>query len=166
MATTLALVSDTHVPTRAGEIPEWVRERVRAADHTVHAGDFDSADALAEVRELAGGDLTAVAGNVDPPDLDLPSVATVEFEGATFVVTHGSGGRRGYEERIVDVVRDEAGPGAVGVSGHTHEALDSVVAGVRLLNPGSATGARPATTATMMTAEVRDGDVDATVRRE
>ena len=166
MVTTLALLSDTHVPTRAGEIPEWVRERVRAADHTVHAGDFDSSDALAEVRQLARGNLTAVRGNVDSPDLDLPATATAEFEGATFVVTHGTGGPRGYEERVAGVVREEAGLGAVGVSGHTHEVLDAEVEGVRLLNPGSATGARPATAATMMTAEVDDGDVDVTVRRE
>ncbi len=166
MATTLALVSDTHAPTRAGEIPEWVRERVRAADHVIHAGDFDSPEALAEVRELADGNLTAVRGNVDPPDLDLPATATVEFEGATFVVTHGTGGSRGYEERVADVVREEAGPGAVGVSGHTHEVLDATLGEVRLLNPGSATGARPATAVTMMTAEVDDGDVDVTVHRE
>ena len=166
MATMLALVSDTHVPSRAGKIPEWVRGRIRAADHTIHAGDFDSPDALAEVFELADGNLTAVRGNVDPPGLDLPSVATAEFGGATFVVTHGSGSRRGYEERVAGVVREEAGPGAVGVSGHTHEALDAVVEGVRLLNPGCATGARPATATTMMTAEVRDGDVEVTVRRE
>ena len=166
MSVTLALISDTHVPSRADEIPEWVRERVRAADHTLHAGDFDSPDALSEVRELADGNLTAVRGNVDAPDLDLPSTATAEFEGATFVVTHGTGGPRGYEARVAGVVREEAGSGAVGVSGHTHEVLDAEADGIRLLNPGSATGARPATAATMMTAEVDDGDVDVTVRRE
>ncbi|WP_440007863.1 metallophosphoesterase family protein [Halomicrococcus sp. SG-WS-1] len=157
--TRLALVSDTHVPSRARRIPDWVRTRVRRADHVVHAGDFDSADALASVRELTDGDLTAVAGNTDPAALDLPEIATLDVAGVTFVVTHGTGPARGYRERVAETVRREAGDAAVGVSGHTHETLDERVDGVRLLNPGSATGAAPADRETMMTATVEDGAV-------
>ncbi|WP_433625406.1 metallophosphoesterase family protein [Halomicrococcus sp. NG-SE-24] len=157
--TRLALVSDTHVPSRARRIPDWARTRVRRADHVVHAGDFDSADALASVRELADGDLTAVAGNTDPAALDLPEIATLDVAGVTFVVTHGTGPARGYRERVAETVRREAGDAAVGVSGHTHEMLNERVDGVRLLNPGSATGAAPADRATMMTATVEDGAV-------
>lgn len=157
--TRLALVSDTHVPSRARRIPERIRTRVRRADRVVHAGDFDSADALASVRELADGDLTAVAGNTDPAALDLPEIAILDVAGVTFVVTHGTGPVRGYGERVAETVRREADDAAVGVSGHTHEVLDERVDGVRLLNPGSATGAAPADRATMMTATVEDGAV-------
>jgi putative phosphoesterase len=160
----VALISDTHVPSRASTIPEWVRERVRAADHVVHAGDFDSADALAAVRELSSG-LTAVTGNMDPR-LDLPAVATVELGGVEFVVTHGTGRPRGYEERVAATVADHARPGpTVGVSGHTHELLDTTVEGTRLLNPGSATGAAPASETSMMIGTVGDGEVRVTTER-
>ena len=64
----LAIVSDSHVPDRATAIPKPFRERMRAADRVVHAGDFESGETLAAVRELAG-DLTAVRGNVDPAGL-------------------------------------------------------------------------------------------------
>lgn len=154
----VAIISDTHVPSRAGRIPDWVRTRIQRADHAVHAGDFDSADALASVRELTDGNLTAVAGNTDPQALGLPEVATLELGGVTFVVTHGTGPSRGYRERVAETVREAAGESAVGVSGHMHEVMDERVDGVRLLNPGSATGAAPARKATMMVATVEDGD--------
>jgi putative phosphoesterase len=160
----LAIVSDTHVPSRAPAIPDWVRDRVRQADHTIHAGDFDSAEALATVEDLAT-ELTAVSGNIDP-GLGLPDVATVEFGGVTFVVTHGTGSPAGYEERVRDIVLDHAGRSAVGVCGHTHRVLDTVVDGVRLLNPGSATGADPAAEVTMLTVRVADGQLAVTVNRE
>ena len=160
----LAIIADTHIPSRADEIPEWIREEVAGADHTIHAGDFDSADTLDDVRDLAGDELTAVTGNMDP-HFNLPSVATVEVGGTEFVVTHGTGDLDGYEERVVGIVREEAGDGpTVGVSGHTHQVLDTEIDGVRLLNPGSATGADPASTTSMMVAEVEDGDIDVTVR--
>lgn len=165
--TTVALVSDTHVPTRTDRIPDWVRTRIRRADYAIHAGDFESADALATVRELADGGLTAVAGNVDRPALDLPAVATLDVEGVTFVVTHGTGPARSYRERVAETVRERSGESGdrsvVGVSGHTHEVMDAAEAGVRLLNPGSATGAAPAERATMMVATVEDGELSVQV---
>ena len=165
MSVDLAILGDTHIPSRTASIPAWVRERVRAADHTVHVGDFDSPETLDRVRDLAGGDLTAVAGNDDPPEIDLPAVAVFERQGVQFVVTHGTGGSEGYEGRIVNVVRDHGGEGAVGLSGHTHECLDTVFGGHRLLNPGSATGAHPAEEPTMMTATVDGGALDVRLRR-
>ena len=157
----VALISDTHIPSRASEIPDPFRERIGAADHVVHAGDFDSEGALSNVRAMAAR-LTAVGGNMDPR-IGLPDRATVELGGVTFVVTHGTGSRRGYEDRVATIVREETDGTAVGVAGHTHELLDTTHGGVRLLNPGSATGAPPAETATMMTATVAEGELDVTV---
>lgn len=166
-ATEIALLSDTHVPSRAPSIPDWVADRVRAADHAVHAGDFDSPAALERLRDLAGGGdrLTAVRGNADPGGLDLPRVATAELESLTVVVTHGDGGTADYRERVVGRVRERGGPDAVGVCGHTHDRMDERVDGVRLLNPGSATGATPATEASMLVATAGDGRLDVTVHR-
>jgi predicted phosphodiesterase len=81
----LALISDTHIPTRESEIPERFCDRIEAADHTVHVG------------------------------------------------------------------------------GHTHQVEDTVHENVRLLNPGSVTGAAPAEEATMITVDVEDGAIDVTV---
>jgi putative phosphoesterase len=167
MVVALAVVSDTHIPSRADSIPPWIEDRTQAADHVVHAGDFDSAGAYERIVELAGGEesLTAVVGNIDPRSFDLPIVETLAVEDATFVVTHGAGPRHGYRERVAETVREEGGVDAVGIAGHTHEPLDAVVDGVRLLNPGTATGAPPGEEPTMYEVRVDGDDVLATLHR-
>ncbi|ELY54249.1 metallophosphoesterase family protein [Natronolimnohabitans innermongolicus] len=166
----VAIVSDTHVPTRERELPAWVVAEIEGANHTIHAGDFESFGGYERIVNLADGNLTAVRGNVDPATLDVPLTATLEVDGVTFVVTHGDGSSGGWCERVVETAREEAGANAattlVAVAGHTHQVVDTTVeiddagAGVdrvRVLNPGSATGAAPTTRETMFVATVRDG---------
>lgn len=160
---TIAVISDSHIPERAEAIPAAFRERVAAADRVIHAGDFTAPSALETVESLAGDQLTAVYGNMDPRNLDLPAVATLSAGGVTFVVTHGTGDLEHYEARVAEVVREAADADAVGIAGHTHEVLDTVVDGVRLLNPGSVTGAAPAERTTMMVLTAEDGDLDVDV---
>ncbi|ADB62427.1 phosphodiesterase, MJ0936 family [Haloterrigena turkmenica DSM 5511] len=159
----VAIVSDTHVPTRERTIPDWVVDELERADHAIHAGDFDSNEAYERVVDLAGGpaNLTAVRGNTDPATIDVPTTATLEVGGVTFVVTHGTGSPRGWHDRVVETARGEAGVDAdpVAVAGHTHEVVDTTVDGVRVLNPGSATGASPADRATMLVATVENGSL-------
>lgn len=157
--TQVAVIGDSHIPERETDIPERFRDRIRRADHVIHVGDFTSSEALDEIVSLADGDLTAVAGNMDPRTIDLPAVDTCEIDGVTFVVTHGTGSARNYAERVAGIVEEEAGSDAIGVAGHTHEVLDTVVDGVRVLNPGSVTGAAPADQATMMTIAVEHGEI-------
>lgn len=158
----VALIADSHVPERAEEEPAEFRDRIRAADHVIHAGDFTSGETLDRFRSMAE-EFTAVFGNMDPRGLDLPAVATTRVEGLTFVVTHGTGDPRGYEERVAGIVREDGGPDAIGVAGHTHEVLDTTREDVRLLNPGSVTGAAPADRATMMTVDVEGETLSVTV---
>lgn len=159
----VVLVSDAHIPSRASAIPDAFRERIAAADHVIHAGDFDSEGAIADMRELAP-ELTAVHGNMDPR-VGLQTVETVELSGVEFVVTHGTGSPGGWEKRVAETVREHATTeNPVGVAGHTHEVTDTRRDGVRLLNPGSVTGASPASRVTMMTATVADGEIDVEVQ--
>jgi len=159
----IVVMSDTHVPSRADGLPDWVRDRVRAADHVVHAGDFDSSAAYADVEGLAD-DLTAVAGNTDPSTLGLPDVATVERGGVTVAVTHGHRAARGsYEDGLRRTALEEDADVAVG--GHTHRTLDRELEDVRLLNPGSATGAAPAEHASVVRLRAEDGDCSVELER-
>lgn len=164
MPTEVALISDTHLYSDFSAVPEWVRQAVRAADHTVHSGDFVSNTSYRYFRDLVegnDGEFTAVQGNADLMTKDLPAVATVDVEDVTIVVTHPPGigdaffEADDYERTIVEFAHDNAGQ--VGVAGHTHRLIDKMVDGVRLLNPGSATGAAPAKETTMMRLTV-DGD--------
>jgi putative phosphoesterase len=153
----VAIIGDSHIPSRTSEIPESFRERITSADHVLHTGDFDSQDALETVRDLAV-ELTAVSGNMDPR-LGLKDVERVEVGGATFVLTHGTGSPDDWHDRVAETVRSRADRNAVGVAGHTHRIVDTIHDGVRILNPGSVTGAVPAKQASMYTATVDDGAV-------
>lgn len=178
----IAILSDTHIPELADRLPDAFRAHVRESEYTVHAGDFGSKEAFAGLNELAA-DLTAVYGNADPVDIDLPAVASLTAGGVTFVVSHGminfveravssSEGvvfnRDDWLDAVADTARAraDADEPVVGIGGHTHEVEDENHNGVRVLNPGSATGVGPADgAATMMTAEVVDGTVDVTTHR-
>ncbi len=157
----LAIVSDTHIPTRANSIPEPFRDRIAAADHVIHAGDFTTQQVLNELRGLAGDSFTAVTGNMDPRDLELPSVATLDIADLRFVVTHGTGSPGGYDQRVIETTRSAEGD--IGIAGHTHNVLDTTIEGIRLLNPGSLTGAPPADRTTMMTASIDGTALDVTI---
>ncbi|WP_248908410.1 metallophosphoesterase family protein [Halocatena marina] len=173
----IAILSDTHIPDQAQRIPDEFREQIRDADHVIHAGDFGSNETLVDVQELAS-DLTAVHGNADPNDIDLPSVASTEIGGVTFVVIHGvvnpveravwsSEGvvfdQDDWLNAVTDTTRTRADEPMIGIGGHTHEVEDTVYDGVRVLNPGSATGAGPAEGSTMMTVEVVNEDLSVTL---
>lgn len=144
-------------------LPDWVVDDLERADHTLHAGDFLTARAHFRLRVLAGGEMTAVRGNRDPR-LPLPTVETVDIGGVQFVLTHGDEIGRGvaYEEALVDLAADHDAD--VAVAGHTHQLLDTTRADVRILNPGSATGAPPADEATLLVAECTNGSLTVTKR--
>ena len=164
----VVIVSDTHIKSRAAALPAWVEKLVRAADHVIHAGDFDSRPAHEEIEAMST-ELTAVGGNMDRA-LGLPAVACVDLGGVRFVVAHGdsdeSGDNGRYEARLAETVEANAADHpTIGVGGHTHQVLDTRRNGYRLLNPGSATGAWPAQEATLMLATVESGAVSIELRR-
>jgi putative phosphoesterase len=140
-----------------------VVEELESADHVIHAGDFDSQRGHFRLRILAEGNLTAVAGNRDP-DVGLPEVATVECGGVRFAVTHGDDYGRGESYRRGLLSLADSHDADVAVGGHTHRIVDETVDGVRLLNPGSATGADPATAPTLLSVTCDDGELTVTRR--
>lgn len=156
----VALVSDSHVPDRADSVPDEVLNACEDADMTAHAGDFVSQDAYDAFD--ATGELVSVRGNMDSVP-NLPRTETFTAGGVEFVVTHGTGAPVGYRNRVAETARSESGEDAVAVCGHIHEVVDDVHEGVRLLNPGSCTGAPPAERATMMLVEAEHGTVDVEV---
>jgi hypothetical protein len=163
----IAIIADTHIPYREQQIPASFRRRIRAADHVIHAGDFTTSEAIAEIRDLSTA-LTAVKGNMEADHVDMPSKTTVELGGIRFGVTHGwllegypARSREEWLQAVAGTVADRPEP-RVAIGGHTHSTADTIYEGVRVLNPGTATGADPADTATMLTAVVENGDLEMT----
>ncbi|RZS89479.1 hypothetical protein EV189_1246 [Motilibacter rhizosphaerae] len=153
----LLLVSDTHLPRRAKDLPARVWQEVDRADLVVHAGDWTSYAAYDALAGRARA-LLAVHGNNDGPELRavLPEVARAELEGVRVAVVHETGAAQGREQRM-----DAAFPDTdLLVFGHSHIPWDTVTPrGLRLLNPGSPTDRRRMPTFTFATVTLASGEV-------
>lgn len=138
--TDVLVISDTHLPKRARDLPDEVWAQVDAADVVVHAGDWVDLETLDRLETRARR-VVGVWGNNDGPDLRarLPEVAHVEVGGVRFAVVHETGAKQGREARC-----EAAYPDAdVLVFGHSHIPWDTTTPrGLRLLNPGSPTDRR------------------------
>ena len=175
MSTRLLLISDTHVPARARELPAQVWRAVDDADVVVHAGDWVDVATL-DALDGRATRLVGVSGNNDGAGLRarLGEFARFELEGLRFGVVHETGPATGRELRMDAAYAgldsgDAAGDDADGdpgrpaidvlVFGHSHIPWDTTTPrGIRLLNPGSPTDRRRQPVCTVMTA-VADGGV-------
>lgn len=154
--TRVLLMSDTHLPRRARDLPPSLWEAVDAADLVVHAGDWVEVSVL-DALEARAARLLACWGNNDGDALRarLPEVARATVEGVRVAVVHETGGKERRGERMraahpdVDLL----------VFGHSHIPWDTVHAGLRLLNPGSPTDRRAQPDFTWMTLRLADGGV-------
>ena len=148
----LLIMSDTHVPARARDLPTELWAEVALADVVIHAGDWVSPRLLDELEQRAGR-LIGVYGNNDGAELRerLPEVARVTLDGVRFAVIHETGQKTGRELRADRDFPDTD----VLVFGHSHIPWDTVSpAGLRLLNPGSPTDRRRQPVCTYLTAAV------------
>jgi putative phosphoesterase len=151
----IAVISDTHLPRGNRTLPQACIERLRGADLILHAGDFVTADVLAELRAL-GPPVEAVHGNVDDAEVRmlLPSARMVRAGGAQIAMTHDGGPAAGRLQRLRERFR---GADAV-VFGHSHIPLHErdPASGFQIFNPGSATDRRRQPVHTMGLARVSD----------
>lgn len=157
MSTRLLLISDTHVPTRARQLPEQVWQAVDNAEVVIHAGDWVEPSLHTELQQRAAL-LVGVWGNNDGAELRarLPEVARTLIDGIRFAVVHETGAAPGREVRC-----DSAYPNTdVLVFGHSHIPWDTVTPhGLRLLNPGSPTDRRRQPACTYLTAVADAGNL-------
>ncbi|WP_068272318.1 metallophosphoesterase family protein [Aldersonia kunmingensis] len=151
----LLIISDTHVPKRARDLPTPVWDEVDRADVVIHAGDWMNVD-LVNALESRARLLLACWGNNDGADIRarLPERADATLDGVRFTVVHETGNSSGRERRMSAAFPDTD----VLVFGHSHIPWDTTSeTGLRLLNPGSPTDRRRQPSCTYMTAVVADG---------
>ncbi|SFC01247.1 hypothetical protein SAMN04487968_10375 [Nocardioides terrae] len=158
MPSRLLVISDTHLPRRARDLPAEVWAEVDAADVVVHAGDWVDVALLDRLEERARR-LVGVFGNNDHGVLRerLPEVARAEVEGLRLGVVHETGPAQGRERRCAELYPDLD----VLFFGHSHIPWDSTTStGLRLLNPGSPTDRRRQPFCTYLTAVAAGGRLE------
>jgi putative phosphoesterase len=135
----IGVISDTHLSTLTGDFIDLAKDRLEQCDMVVHAGDFTSTEIYFYLNELTSGNLIAVCGNMDPPELRklLPEKTIFEKEGIKIGVIHGWGAPHDLEERVAHAFLNE-GVNCI-IYGHSHNGINHKRNDILFFNPGSPT---------------------------
>lgn len=135
----LGIISDTHLARLTNDFMALVQDRFSGCQGVIHAGDFTSPEVYHYLNEQTSGDLVAVYGNMDPPELRklLPEKVIFEKLGVKIGLTHGWGAPHDLEERIARVFSD-ADVSCI-IYGHSHNGANHIRDDILFFNPGSPT---------------------------
>lgn len=133
--TRILVLSDTHIPRVAHDLPKKVYDAIETVDLILHAGDFVEKDLLDKLMTLK--DTRAVYGNMDGQNLHhlLKQKEIIKIGGFRIGLIHGYGAPRDLVETVAAQFKDVE---AI-VFGHSHAALNEMRSGVLFFNPGSPT---------------------------
>lgn len=151
----VAVLSDTHLPSRGAVLPGPVMRIIERAEAVIHAGDFSDLDTLMLLRAF-GKPVVAVHGNVDQPEIvrELPETTVIDLDGLVLGVIHDAGAEAGRLTRMRSRFPEADGV----VFGHSHIPLHQIDAdGFFILNPGSATDRRRQPRHSMVEMEITGG---------
>ncbi|MCK4483144.1 metallophosphoesterase family protein, partial [Candidatus Bathyarchaeota archaeon] len=136
----VGLISDTHIPVRAREIPRKVFEVFEKADFIVHAGDLVTITVIDELEQLAP--VLAVYGNMDGAKIRgrLPKLNSAKILNWKIGVTHNPRVLFGMRKMREIVKQNDFD---VLVFGHTHNPSVKWEGNTLFINPGSPTDPLP-----------------------
>jgi putative phosphoesterase len=138
----IGVLSDTHIPRKASKLPETVLRALEGVDHIIHAGDIADLSVIRALENIAP--VTAVAGNVDPPELHelYGQKKLITLGGFNIGVVHGDGYRGRTIDRAAASFTEHTD---CIVFGHSHIPFCGMYGGVLMFNPGSPTDKRRTT---------------------
>lgn len=158
----ILVLSDTHIPRVAQDLPAAIYKEAEKADMIIHAGDFIDEEVLDKIKNTKK-EVHAVYGNMDSPELRrrLKEKEIITIGKFRIGLIHGYGAPKD----IMDTVRGEfTGVNAI-VFGHMHSPINVEKNGVLLFNPGSPTDTIFAKENTYGILEVNDKKIEGTIVR-
>lgn len=133
----IGVISDTHIPDRAKDIPKVILEDFKDASLILHAGDFVVLDVLEKLNDI--GQVFAVWGNMDHREVKqvLPEKRIIDVGKFKIGLFHGWGppsnlinlAKEKFQKDMCDVI----------VFGHSHSPFNEFKDGILFFNPGSPT---------------------------
>lgn len=138
MSVRIGVISDTHIPSAAKEIPPQILEAFKKVDMIIHAGDFIDCAVLEQLKNVCKN-VTAVYGNMDPNNLKdtLPRKEIIKIDNFKIGVMHGWGA----PNKLTEIMQEEFKNDNVNIVifGHSHSPLNEKKEGILYFNPGSPT---------------------------
>jgi uncharacterized protein len=155
----IGVLSDTHIPDRASNIPSNVLKIFEGVDMILHAGDLTAPHIKKELESIAP--TYCVQGNMDRAHgYKLPQSKVIEIQGIRIGLNHGEVYPRGDTQQLKYIAMEM--DVKVLITGHTHWAFVKEIGDLLLLNPGSPTVPR-LSDPTVMILEIDNGQIDAQI---
>ena len=131
----ILVLSDTHIPVTAQDMPKKIYDEMSNVDMIFHAGDFIEPAFLEKLRIFK--EVKGVRGNMDSKEIcaQLNPKEIITIGKFKIGLIHGYGA----PSDIMPTVRREFDKVDAIVFGHSHAALNIVKDGVLFFNPGSPT---------------------------
>lgn len=132
----IGVISDTHIPNQAKEIPNKVLASLKKMDMILHAGDLIDLSILDALKSICGN-VKAVWGNMDPTDVKryLPERQIITVGKYRIGLTHGNGAPASLIEAVTDVFKNDK-PDVI-IFGHSHYPVNEKRGRILYFNPGS-----------------------------
>jgi len=133
----IGVIADTHIPTRAKELPGKLIEHLKKVDLIMHAGDFVHLEVLEMLEKMKR--VEAVSGNMDEEILKtkLPPRKIVKVGSIKIGLVHGFDIPWDLKYRVpANFKKNDV---QCVVYGHTHIPRNEKIGGRLYFNPGSPT---------------------------
>jgi len=131
----IAVLSDTHIPIVAQDLPKQVYDGIAGVDLILHAGDIVDLEVINRLSKIAP--VKAVYGNMDGDQITsmLPKKDVIKIDSLSIGLIHGWGA----PSSLIELVTKEfKGVDAI-IFGHSHIPLSQIKNGILYFNPGSPT---------------------------
>lgn len=134
----IGVISDTHIPDWAEEIPQEVLRGFKHADMILHAGDLVNLSVLDKLKTISK-EVKAVRGNMDPYEVRkvLPEKEIITLGKYRIGMMHGYGHPHNLVELMTKVFKEDNVN--LIIFGHSHSPINERKNGVLYFNPGSPT---------------------------
>ncbi len=131
----ILVISDTHIPRTANDLPKKIYDEIPNVDLIIHAGDFVEKGLYERLSDLKK--IVAVCGNMDAVSIQqqLKAKETLEIDKIRIGIIHGFGPPRD----LMTTVRKEFKDVDAIIYGHSHASANVVKDGVLYFNPGTPT---------------------------
>ena len=132
----IGVISDTHIPQSADEIPQSVFSIFKGVDLIIHAGDLTSLGVLNKLGKIAR--VKAVYGNMDSQEVrqKLPEKEIIKIGNFSLGVIHGQGSPAHLSAFVEKQFKEALD---VIIFGHSHNPCNEKRGKTIFFNPGSPT---------------------------
>ncbi|SDK49638.1 metallophosphoesterase family protein [Sediminibacillus albus] len=136
----VAIISDTHMPRMAKQLPSQLKKGLEQVDLILHAGDWQANSVWETLEQYAP--VKGVAGNVDDQEIQekFGEKKILELNGFKVGLIHGDGKGLTTERRALTAFKKEDVD--IIIFGHSHIPVLKEIDGITLFNPGSPTDKR------------------------